>query len=633
MTGPTTSPNGPPATTDQAGATVVACGELRPLRIAALVKQIPKFEDMRLGPDGRLVRDGLALHLNDYCRRGVRAGCVLAEATGGTCTAITLGPESADTVLREAILCGCEGGLHVTGPEFAGSDTLATSRALAAALAATGPWDLVMCGRSSVDADTGQVPAQVAELLGVPLLSGVREVSVDGDADPGRMLAALLEHDDEWLRVETGLPAVVSCAERLCDPCKVKEPEAWATVDGDLIHRISADVLGRGPWGMEASPTSVGEVRVMEVERAAERLDGSDGMAIERVLEVLIARGALSRGDRQPAGEVARPSGPGDGGDVVVLGEPGRPLPTSELLGTAASLADAIGGRTALTVDVVDDWEALSGQGADRVLRHAGTTSAAEVAHLLTGPFEAHPPWAVLAPGTSWGREVAARLAVRLGAGLTGDAVGLHVKDGRLVALKPAFGGRMVAEIHCSSATQMATVRAGVLPVPLPRPTGPFATEHLPSGEGTPPARLAVVHEVERWRDDDSDLLANAEVVVSVGQGVESGDLPIVEALAGRLGAELCATRKVTDAGWMPRARQVGITGHSIAPRLCIAIGTSGRFNHTVGLRAAGTVVGINSDPDCELWDWCDVGLVADWRDALERLVDGILATGVAEGG
>ncbi|HAQ22318.1 MAG TPA: hypothetical protein DCR10_02100 [Acidimicrobiaceae bacterium] len=598
-----------------------ARGPLQPLRIAALVKQIPKFEDMRLGADGRLIRDGLALHMNDYCRRGVRAGCDLAEATGGTCTAITLGPESADTVLREAILCGCDAGLHVTGSDFAGSDTLATSRALAAALVATGPWDLVMCGRNSVDADTGQVPAQIAELLGLPLLVGARELSLGGDQVDRGMVAALLEHDDEWLQVETSLPTVVSCAERLCDPCKVKEPEAWAEVDGSLIRRIGADELGSGPWGAAASPTVVGEVRVLDVERAAERLDGATDVHLDRIIEVLVDRSALVDNVHGPIGEVARPSGPGDGGDIVVLGEPGRTRPTAELLGAAASLADQIGGRTILTVDVINDWEALSGQGADRVLRHAGTTSPAEVAQLLAEPLADRPPWAVLATGTAWGREVAARLAVRLEAGLTGDAVGLEARDGRLIALKPAFGGRMVAEIAYSSITQMATVRAGVFTSMSPRPTGPFASDLLPT-VGEPPA----VREVSRHRDDDSDLLANANIVVSVGQGIGPEDLDTVRDLTRRLGGELCATRKVTDAGWLPRARQVGITGHSIAPRLCIAVGTSGRFNHTVGLRNAGTVVGINSDPNCELWDWCDVGLIADWRDALEPLVDRIVA-------
>ena len=594
----------------------------RPLRIVALVKQIPKFQEMQLGADGRLVRDGLELHMNDYCRRGVRAGCDLAEATGGTCTAITLGPNSADSILREAILCGCAEGIHVTDPVFAGSDTLATARALVAALEATGPWDLVLCGRNSVDADTGQVPAQVAELLDLPLLVGARELGLRTTGDESTGLSALLEHDDEWLRVEVDLPAVVSCAERLCDPCKVKEPEAWATVDAERIRRLGPTDLGDGPWGTAASPTMVGEVRGLDVNRSGECLDGATPTHLDRVAEVVRSRGALTPAnpaltDATATAEVSRPSGSGDGGDVVVVGEPGRARTTAELLGAAAGLAESIGGRAILTIEAVEDWEAISGQGADRVIRHADVTGAAEVARMLASHFTKSPPWAVLAPSTAWGREVAARLAARMGAGLTGDAVGLEVRDARLVALKPAFGGRLVAEITCASSTQLATVRAGVLPVARPRPIGPFGADRL-----VPPGDEPLVRVLERWRDDDSNLLATAPVVVSIGQGVDPTDLSEIRRLTELLGAELCATRKVTDAGWLPRARQVGITGHAIAPRLCIAIGTSGKFNHTVGLQGAGTVVGINPDPDCELWDWCDVGMVADWRDAFEPLVE-----------
>jgi len=594
----------------------------RPLRIVALVKQIPKFQEMQLGADGRLVRDGLELHMNDYCRRGVRAGCNLAEATGGTCTAITLGPNSADSILREAILCGCADGIHVTDPVFAGSDTLATARALVAALESTGPWDLVLCGRNSVDADTGQVPAQVAELLDLPLLVGARELGLRTTSDESTGLSALLEHDDEWLRVEVDLPAVVSCAERLCDPCKVKEPEAWATVDAERIRRLGPTDLGDGPWGTAASPTMVGEVRGLDVNRSGECLDGATPVHLDRVAEVVRSRRALTPTspaltDATATAEVSRPSGSGDGGDVVVVGEPGRARTTAELLGAAAGLAESIGGRAVLTIDAVEDWEAVSGQGADQVIRHADVTGAAEVARMLASHFTKTPPWAVLAPSTAWGREVAARLAARLGAGLTGDAVGLEVRDARLVALKPAFGGRLVAEITCTSSTQLATVRAGVLPVARPRPIGPFGAVRL-----VPPGDEPLVRVLERWRDDDSDLLATAPVVVSIGQGVDPTDLSEIRRLAELLGAELCATRKVTDAGWLPRARQVGITGHAIAPRLCIAIGTSGKFNHSVGLQGAGTVVGINPDPDCELWDWCDVGMVADWRDAFEPLVE-----------
>jgi electron transfer flavoprotein alpha subunit len=87
------------------------------------------------------------------------------------------------------------------------------------------------------------------------------------------------------------------------------------------------------------------------------------------------------------------------------------------------------------------------------------------------------------------------------------------------------------------------------------------------------------------------------------------------------LGAELGATRKVTDEGWLPRARQVGITGRSIAPRLFVSIGASGKFNHTVGVRAARTVLAINSDPSAPIFQAADVGIVGDWRDVLPRLV------------
>ena len=574
----------------------------RPLRITALVKQIPKFEEMRLDDDGRLVRDGVELHMNDYCRRAVRTGCDLAEATGGTCTAITLGPPEAHTVLREAILCGCAAGLHVSDPAFAGSDTLATARALAGALEAHGPWDLVLCGRNSVDADTGQVPAQVAELLGLPFLSGVREL----DLVKGTV-RVLLEHDDEWVRAEVDLPAVLSCAERLCDPCKVKEPEAWATVDARLLTSITAAEIGPGLWGQAGSPTSVGEVRVLEVPRTGERLEGAGTGQVDRVVEVLRDRGALVADDRPP-GRVPEPSAGGP--EVVVLVEPDRERVSAELLAVAAGLGSRV---TAIGIGATGE---LSKRGADRVLGVDGTPHEDDLAALLADHLAVDPPWALLAPGTAWGRHVTSRLAARLGAGLIGDAVGIERRDDRLVALKPAFGGRLVAEITCSSPIQMATVRPGVLPLPEPRGPRRIEVEHL---RGDVRGRVRVL---ERWRDDDADLLANAEVVVGVGVGVDPDDLPLVRQCAEDLGAELCATRKVTDAGWMPRARQVGITGHSIAPRLYVAIGISGRFNHTIGVRQAGTIVGINTDPDCELWEGCDIGLVADWREALPALVE-----------
>jgi electron transfer flavoprotein alpha subunit len=161
----------------------------------------------------------------------------------------------------------------------------------------------------------------------------------------------------------------------------------------------------------------------------------------------------------------------------------------------------------------------------------------------------------------------------------------------------------------------MVTVRVGVLPPRLPRDESSPALTTLAA---TPRERVRVL---ARTRDDDLDTLATAHAVVGVGRGVDPSEYDDLAPLMETLHAELGATRKVTDAGWLPRARQIGITGRSIAPRLFVSIGASGKFNHMVGVRAAGTVLAINPDPDALVFGVADVGIVADWHDAVPLLV------------
>ncbi|MGH9032342.1 MAG: electron transfer flavoprotein subunit beta/FixA family protein, partial [Acidimicrobiia bacterium] len=342
------------------------------MRIAVLVKQIPAFEEMELGPDGRLKREGLELEMNPYCRRAVSEGVELAAASGGTVTVITLGPPSAGDTLREAIAWAAARqvdaeGLLVTDTAFAGSDTLATARALAAALAREGPFDLVLVGRNSVDADTGQVGPEVAELLDLPFATGVRELEQRGET-----LALRCEHDDGWVRLEVSLPAVLSTAERLCEPCKV-DPDGRAAVSADRIRRVAAADLGPGPWGQEGSPTWVGPVRVHRTDRLGHLTPGAPVAAqVHQAVDLLLERGALDPA-LDHAGDVGcvppardRAEGP----LVAVLVEPGRERLTRELLGTAAALATDLGGSAvALTADRGESQPAdLGAWGADTVV-------------------------------------------------------------------------------------------------------------------------------------------------------------------------------------------------------------------------------------------------------------------------
>ncbi|MDQ1519044.1 MAG: hypothetical protein QOI55_117 [Actinomycetota bacterium] len=589
------------------------------MRIAALVKQIPKFEEMELGPDGRLRRDGIDLEMNAYCRRAVAKAVELAsEHAGSEVIVITLGPPSAEDVLREAIAWGLERGVDIDGvlvsdPAFAGSDTLATARALAATLTHEGPFDLVLTGRNSVDADTGQVGPELAELLDLPFLTGVRYLAVsDG------LVEARCEHDDGWLQAEVRLPAVLSTAERLTEPTKV-DPAGRAAVPAERIRRLAASDLGPGPWGQEASPTWVGPVKVMAHERLHRRQpDAPLADQVRDAVRVLVDRGALSDGRAGEATyrEVPETNQPSSGPVIAVVVEPDRPHATRELLGTAAHLATQIDGRVVAFV-VRDPQPELGSWGADEIVRADVENVEEEVAHALTAWATESQPWAVLTGSTAWGREVASRAAASLGAGLTGDAVELDVDGDRLVAWKPAFGGQLVAAITATSPIQMATVRAGVLPTLTPR-DAPDISTRTATVTAHPRDRVRVL---ARTRDDDIEVLADATAVIGVGTGVAPDEYAALEPLRTLLHAELGATRKVTDKGWLPRARQIGITGRAIAPRLFVSIGASGKFNHVIGVRAAGTVLAINPDPDALVFDAADVGIVGDWHDVVPLLV------------
>ncbi len=584
------------------------------LRIAVLIKQVPRVEEMELGPGGVLRRDGLDLEMNAYCRRAVSKGVELARETGGSCTVFTLGPPAAEDSLREAVAWGADRGVHICDPAFAGSDTLATARALAAVLRIKGPFDLILTGRNSVDADTGQVGPCLAELLDLPFLGGVKVLAIEGGT-----VSATCEQDDRTIEARTSLPAVLSCAERLCDPSKVA-PEGRAAVDADRLELVTAADVGDGPWGQLGSPTVVGELRVYDDSRPCVRLEGPIGQQVREAVELLDAAGVLAgAAHHEPLAPVAD-GAPGTGPLIGVLIEPGRPRVSWELLGAAATLAAESGGRVVAFGLAADqpDADELGRRGADEltVVQGAGPGSLVEsdVAAALADWCAVQHPWAVLAAGTMWGREVAARVAGRLDAGLVGDAVELTTEGDRLVAWKPAFGGKVVAAITSSSPTQLVTVRPGVLGLGAARAGRPVPTTVVSIGS------RGLTEVLSSQIEDEMDELAAAGSVIGVGRGIAPHDYVQLDPLRRVLGAELAATRKVTDVGWLPHARQVGITGRSLAPQLYVAIGMSGKFNHMVGVRRAAFVLAVNSDPDALVFGCCDAGIVGDWREVVPIL-------------
>ena len=582
----------------------------------------------------RIVREGVPSEMNPFDVLGMAAVAKLKETMAVEAVALTMGPPQAREVLVQCLAMGADRAVHLVDRAFAGSDTLATARALALALRRES-FDLVVCGRNSVDSETAQVGPEIAELLEVPQVTGVRrlEVAASGDAITVERIT-----DEGHEVVQASLPALITVTEEVAPELYPSTEELESAREGPIVEVAASDLSqDTSIFGLEGSPTSVRELYSVEPER--ERIvvrDRPVEEAVASLMEFLDARGVFEgegRADapRTPRGPRRR-SPPASAIWVVaeVLGDRLRPV-TLELLGRACELAPSVDA----SVEAV-----LLG---DSVRRHVPTLAAygADVVHLAEAPELAHydtnvhahvlaaaigsdRPFAVLLASTANGRDLAPRLAARLGLGLTGDCIGLEIDDrGMLVQLKPAFAGNTVAPILSRTVPQMATVRQGVLvPVDPDWSVEPVVREL--SRDGLPRPGVDVLRRVVDSSTEGADL-EHARVVVTVGKGVESPEnIEIVRGLQRALGASLGATREVTDVGWLPRQHQIGLSGKSVSPDLYVAVAVRGPFNHTVGIQKAGTVVAVNTSARAPIFRAADFGIVGDYAEVVPALVRAI---------
>src|SRR5262245_21215612 len=182
------------------------------MRIAVCIKQVPVVSALQFDPETKtLKREGVRTEVSSFDIRALLKAVVLRDMHGGEVVAVTMGPPQAREALAECLALGADRGVHLCDRAFAGSDTLATARTLAAALQGE-VFDLILCGRNSVDAETGQVGPELAELLDLPQVTVARTLALDPAA---RRLTAERETDAGMETVTAPLPAVVTAAEDL----------------------------------------------------------------------------------------------------------------------------------------------------------------------------------------------------------------------------------------------------------------------------------------------------------------------------------------------------------------------------------------------------------------------------------
>ena len=186
------------------------------LKIAVCIKQIPLIEEANFDATTKTIkRDGPNV-ISAYDLRAISLAVELKKLHGAETTVVTMGPPQARGALVDALAMGMDHAVHLEDRAFAGADTLATARALALWLA-RGNFDLIMLGKYSLDAETGQVGPEIAELIGAAQITGARKLEI-----AGRMIRAERESDEGFDELEAAMPAVITCAERVAQPVKVK---------------------------------------------------------------------------------------------------------------------------------------------------------------------------------------------------------------------------------------------------------------------------------------------------------------------------------------------------------------------------------------------------------------------------
>jgi len=217
------------------------------------------------------------------------------------------------------------------------------------------------------------------------------------------------------------------------------------------------------------------------------------------------------------------------------------------------------------------------------------------------------------------GKDLSGRLVGKLATGMATDCTDVKIADGKLVAIRPMYGGKCCGEVVISSTPQMASLRPNVFPIVENQKTGTV----VKFDPGLDPAQLKTkVLEIQKDTSGKVDL-TEANFIVSGGRGMKGPEgYQIIEGLADVIGATVGASRAAVDAGWRPLSDQVGQTGKVVSPNLYIACGISGAIQHLAGMSSSKYIVAINKDPEAPIFTKADYGVVDDLFKIIPELTE-----------
>jgi electron transfer flavoprotein alpha subunit len=634
------------------------------LTIISLIKQVPLPTEMRMGDDGLMDRTKAKSIINIDCQFGLEAGLQLKKQhPDARLIVCSMGPGSFEVALRTAISMGYDEAYLLSDRKLGGSDTFATGLAISTMLRHLGftkdskdPF-IILAGRQTSDGDTAHVPSQGAENRGIPQATFVESVKADGE---GNVIAKrIIEGGYQMMKLP--MPCTISLTPTGIPPRKpsligaIKARNSSITVFG--IDDIG---LGTEKIGLTGSPTIVANVVNIVSERAP--ITMSEGHNDAALVDSLISNfkkggNILEKKEKVEKKVSEAPDFPyydnrnGAKGIItwaeIANGKIARP--SIELLTPARRLADQLGNDTKIMTlligkNVRDLSPVLFEHGSDEVI----IVEDDKLEEYLVLPFasifaqvikERNPEIALFAATTS-GRELAPRIGVKTGSGVTADCTGLEIGEyvnrkeklinkPILFSRRPTYGESKLATILGFVYPQISTARAGTFEVPVKMEgrTGIISTfkPKLTDKEFT-------VEILKTVRGEGGlQSLFEADIIVSGGRGTVGDGLELIKKLAEALKekgikAEWSCSRVVVDEGFSEYARQVGQTGKTVRPKVYVAVGISGAIQHLAGMKESEKIIAIDHNPKASIFHFADFGIVGEYQDILPELIERVKA-------
>jgi electron transfer flavoprotein alpha subunit len=300
---------------------------------------------------------------------------------------------------------------------------------------------------------------------------------------------------------------------------------------------------------------------------------------------------------------------------------------TAEAVSAGRELADRMGGPCSVLLagsGIADQAAGLGAYGAETVYVADHEALGAFAGELwleaVAGAAATADPAVVLIAASSAGKDLAPRVAARLGAGYAASVTDLELEEGAVVATRPVYAGKLIERVQLTTATSVISVRPKAFEVDDTRGAAP-ATETvdlavLAEGKGV---TAGVVEAAEGARVD----LTEADRIISGGRGMGGPEnWNLLEEVAGLLGAEMGASRAAVDAGWRPHSEQVGQTGKVVTPGLYVACGISGAMQHLAGMGRSKVIVAINRDEEAPIFQVADYGIVGNVLEVLPVMAE-----------